>query len=104
MKGKLLRLLKNFQYKIYIYLLPRVFAQAQLLKISPTPKSPFHQILHLAQCSQTSTVLLVHQTRPSDCRMVRCGSSLQKTCHPPALESSGGVFYTSASEALHRAW
>ena len=76
---------------------------------SPAPEKqphtiiPLHQTLHLAQCSQTSTILLatakprlVHQIARS-----RSVISHSRECVSTALESSGGVLYTTASSALH---
>ncbi len=80
--------------------------QAQLLKNNPTPWSPLHQTSQLAQCSQTSTVILetakprlVHQI--ARWRSVICHSRERIST---ALESSGGVLYTTASNALHCTW
>ncbi|CAI9621784.1 unnamed protein product [Staurois parvus] len=44
------------------------------------------------------------QTRPSDCQTEKRDSSLQRTHDSTALESSGGVLYTTASNALHCTW
>ena len=65
--------------------------------------SPLHQTLHLAQCSQTSTVLLT-TTKPRLVHQIaRWRSAIRhsRECVSTALESSGGVLYTTASDALH---
>ena len=76
---------------------------------SPAPEEqphtiiPLHQTLHLAQCSQTNTVLLA-TTKPRLVHQIaRWRSAI---CHSregvsTAQESSGGVLYTTASHALH---
>ena len=77
--------------------------KAQLLKNNPTPSSPLHQTLHLAQCSQTSIVLLA-TAKP---RLVHQIDRWRSVIHQfrehvsTALESSGSVLYTTASDALH---
>ena len=76
---------------------------------SPAPEEqphtiiPLHQTLHLAQCSQTSTVLLA-TTKPRLIHQIaRWRSALRhsRECVSTALESSGSVLYTTASDALH---
>ena len=75
-------------------------------KKQPHTIIPPPPILHLAQCSQTSIVLmattkprLLHQIvrRKS---VIRHSRELVST----ALESSGGVLYTTASDTLHCTW
>ena len=72
--------------------------QAQLLKYNPK-QSPLHQTLHLAQCSQTSTVLLA-TAKP---RLIHQIAKWRRVIHhsrervSTALESSGSVLYTTAS-------
>ncbi|CAI9581413.1 unnamed protein product, partial [Staurois parvus] len=44
------------------------------------------------------------QTCPSDCQTEKCDKPLQRTrfyCSRAALESSGSVLYTTASDTLH---
>ncbi|CAI9578026.1 unnamed protein product, partial [Staurois parvus] len=62
--------------------------------------------LHLSQCSQASTVLLAIAKPRHIYRIARQRSLI---CHSrelvsTALESSGGMFNTTASDSLHCTW
>jgi len=67
---------------------------------------PLHQTLHLAQCSQTSTVYLA-TTKPRLVHQITGWRSMirhSRECVCTALESSDGVLYTTASDALPCTW
>ena len=60
-------------------------------------ESPLHQTLHLAQCSQTSTVLLAAAKPRLLHQIARWRSVIGQSGErvSTALESSGGEFYTT---------
>lgn len=68
--------------------------QSSPLKINPTPSS-LHQMLHLEQSSQSSTILLA-TTKPRVVHQI----ARQRFWLQTALESSKTVFYTTASHYL----
>jgi len=67
---------------------------------------PLHQTLHLTQCSQTSTVLLATANPRLVHQIARWRSAIRHSRErvSTALESSGGVLYTTALDALHCTW
>ena len=75
---------------------------------SPAPEKqphtiiPLHQTLHLAQCSQTSTVLLATAKTRLVHQIARCRNTIPHSREgvSTALQSSGGVLYTTASKEL----
>ena len=77
--------------------------QAQFLKNTPTPQSPLHQTLHLAQCSQASTVILATAKPRLVHQIDRWRSMIHQSREriSTALESRGGKLQTTASDALH---
>ncbi|CAI9584161.1 unnamed protein product, partial [Staurois parvus] len=67
---------------------------------------PLHQTVHLAQCSQASTVLLA-TVKPRHVHQIARQRSvfLHSREHvSTALESNGDVLYTTSSDALHCTW
>ena len=76
---------------------------SEFLSLELRGQAQLHQTLHLAQCSQTSTVLLATAKPRLVHQIARWRSAIHHSRErvSTALESSGSVLYTTASDALH---